>query len=103
MNRHDVVSENSKRQSLRARLRSDVKTARTDLRPSVLVDKWKKRQIENAVKTVNRAGAILSNNKAVISSIGIGALLLIGRKPISNLIGNIRKRRAGSTTEQEPL
>ncbi len=90
--RASVILSNAERRNLRRKLKGSVEVAqdllnpRTQFRRFVAKSKTEARQVADDVAQVAR------ENAPVIGAVGVGALIFLGRGPISRLFSKFRNR-----------
>ena len=93
MDRRDVVNLHENRIKARGTLTADAVRAKTDLHPRAIAGRWTAKQKSKARQAADDTSHLLKKNAVLISAVGIGALLFIGRKPISKLTTILRHPR----------
>jgi hypothetical protein len=86
--RKSVILSNAERRNLRRKLKGSVEVAQHLLNPRAQL----KRLIVRGKTEAKQAAAVAKQNAPVIGAVGIGALIFLGRGPISRLITKFRNR-----------
>jgi hypothetical protein len=99
MDRRDVLNLHDSRMKARETLDTDIALAKTNLHPRTIADRWTAKQKTMVRQAADDATHLVKKNALLIGAVGIGALLFIGRKPISILYSKLRQARK---IEQDP-
>jgi hypothetical protein len=99
MDRHDILNLHNSRMKARETLNTDVTQAKTNLHPRTIAERWTAKQKIMARQAADDATHLVKKNALLIGAVGIGALLFIIRKPISNLSIKLQHPRK---EEQDP-
>lgn len=91
--RKSVILSDAERRNIRRKLRGSVEVARDVLDPRNQLKRFFGRNKAEAKRVAGEAAHIARKNAPVIGAVGLGALLFLGRKPISKWISQLRSRK----------
>lgn len=91
--RNVVLKMASMRKTAKARLLSDITTARISLAPRNLLHRFVVRNKAKARDVMDDAALVARKRAPVIGAVGLGILLFIARAPISKWISKLRNAK----------
>jgi len=91
--RDSVILSNAERQYLRRKLKGSLAVTRDVLNPRNQLRRLIGRQTTQAKKIADETIEIAKNNAPLIGAIGVSALLVVARGPISNWISRLRQNK----------
>lgn len=94
--RESVILSNAERKYLRRKFRGTVAAAREVLAPRNQLNKFFARKTDKATRAASDAVHIAQKNAPLISVIGLGALIYVARRPISDWISRLRKSKSNT-------
>jgi hypothetical protein len=89
--RKSVILSDAERRNIRRKLRESAEVAQHVLNPSYQLKRLVGRNKAAAKRVADKAADIGLKNAPVIGAVGLGALLLIARRPISKWISRMKK------------
>ncbi len=89
--RKSVILSDAERRNIRRKLRGSVDVAKDVLNPRNQLKRFVDRNTIAAKRVADETADIARKNAPVIGAVGLGALLLIGRRPISKWISRMKK------------
>ena len=93
-----VIVDAALRKGPRKKLLFDIGIAKEVLTPSYQFRRWMNRNKAEARQVASNATRAARDNAPVIGALGVGALLYLGRRPISKWISQLRNRRNKTPT-----
>ncbi len=92
--RREVEHLNARRRIRRAKLKEDYAQARNELHPETIKHRWISDQRARIGNIRDQAKAEFKKNAPIMGAFGIGILLFLGRKPISDLMKRITQKES---------
>jgi hypothetical protein len=100
MKRDDIIATHRERLRARYVVKSDFHDSRIELNPRTQLSRFATRQKQAAIATSDVAGDIIRKNAGLIGAVGVGALLFLGRRPISNWLSRMKKLKFPPTSKE---
>ncbi len=97
--RKNVILSDAERRNLRRKLKGSVEVAQDVLNPRNQLRRFVERKTASAVEAAEDVARMAKKNAPAIGVVGIGALLFVARRPISNWISKLRKSKTPSTPD----
>ena len=94
--RKSVILSDAERRNLRRKLKGSVEVAQDVLNPRNQLKRFVDRNTAEVKRIAGDAAHVAKKNAPVIGVVGLGALLFAARRPISNWISKLRKRKTNS-------
>ena len=91
--RDSVILSNAERRYLRGKFKGSLAVTRDVLNPRNQLRRLIGRQTTQAKKIADETIEIAKNNAPLIGAIGVSALLVVARGPISNWISRLRQNK----------
>jgi hypothetical protein len=91
--RKSVILSHAERRNLRRKLKGSIQVAQDVLDPRTQLKRVIYRRRVEVKRAVSNTANIVRKNAAVLSVVGIGALLFAVRRPISNWISLLQKSK----------
>lgn len=92
--RKSVILSDAERRNLRRKLKGSVEVAQDVLNPRNQLKRFVDRNTAEAKRVAQDATQIAKKNAPLIGAVGLGALLFVVRRPISNWISQLRNRKS---------
>jgi len=90
--RKTVILSNAERRNLRRKLRGSVEVAQDLLNPKTQFRRFVAKSKTEAKQVAEDVAQVAKKNAPVIGAVGVGALIFLGRGPISRLFSKFRNR-----------
>ncbi len=91
--RKSVILSDAERRNIRRKLRRSVEVAQDVLNPRNQLKRFVGRNKAEATRVAGEAAQMARKSAPIIGAVGLGALLFMGRRPISKWISQLRNRR----------
>ena len=98
--RDSVILSNAERQYLRRKLKGSLAAARHTLNPRNQLRRLVERQTTHAKQIAEETVNIAKSNAPIIGVIGVSALLIAARGPISRWISTLRYRKINTPSSK---
>jgi hypothetical protein len=99
--REDIVAGHQKRLNARKKLRADMSEARTELNPKIQLERWVYRKKADMNDLVAQASQRVRKGAPLFGLIGVGAMLLVVRRPISRWISSRQQHKLSSSADDQ--
>lgn len=90
--RASVILSNAERRNLRRKLKGSVEVAQDLLNPKTQFRRFVAKSKTEARQVADDVAQVARENAPVIGAVGVGALIFLGRGPISRLFSKFRAR-----------
>ena len=98
--RTSVILSNAERRNLRRKLKGSVLMAQHALNPKTQLRRIVAMTKAEAMQTVDDVAQVAKKNAPIIGVAGVGALLFLARRPISELISKLRNRNTAPDNDR---
>lgn len=97
--RRSVILSDAERRNLRRKLKGSVEVAQDVLNPRNQLKRFVDRNTAKAKEIAGDAAEAAKKNASWIGVLGLGAILVAARRPISNWISTLRKSKTPETPD----
>jgi hypothetical protein len=94
--RKSVILSDAERRNLRRKLRGTVEVAQDVLNPRNQVRRFLNRKKSQAAHLSDEATQLARKNAPLIGAVGLAAVIIAARRPISNWLSKLRKSKSNT-------